>query len=1157
MRTRSDHEALLRVIRSVRRRWRLRVLLRGAAIVIGAGLLVFLVSAFGMDRLRFTPGAVLAFRIVAYGGLAALVLRYLLIPFSRRLSDERVALYLEEHEPSLEAGLLSAIEFSGGEQPEPESYSPALVRRLVESAVESCAAVEFGRRVEAKPLARSSGLLAGTTLAAMAMFLLSPSFVRHSAPYLLPLGGSGGENPYRIEVAPGNTRVARGSELRVEARLFNFDAERVEIAVKRGSEGDWQRSPMTLDEETGEFLYYLFDLEEETDYFVEASGVRSSLFRVEVADLPYVQNLVLEYHFPGYTGLSPQRQDDGGDIAAVRGTEVRFFITPTVQVAGGGIVLDERDSLSLAPGEDGVWTASLRVEREAQYRIVLESVTGDLVVGSPDYLIDVLSDQPPAVSFSRPGRDIKVTNVEEVFVEIEAQDDYGVRRVELIYSVNGGEEGKLELYSRRAPRKDVAAGHTFYLEELDLQPGDFISYYARATDDNRVSGRQTTTTDIYFMEVRPFDREFRQADQAGAPGGGAGFDSSLSQRQRDIIAATFKMVRDRSRYSDKEYGENLATLTLAQGRLREQVEGLVSRIRARGILQMDSSFQTVAEALPKAAEAMGEAEERLGEQEAAEALAPEQRALQQLQRAEAAFREVQVGRSNSEGGAGQANVEELAELFELELDKQRNQYERVERSRQQQVDEQLDETLQKLQELARRQQQENERARARAREAQGQGGGGGSQRQLAEQAEELARKLERLAREESLPELNRTARELKEAAEEMRRAAATSRNGGLSQGLSALERLKEARRRLDQNRSAGLERDVQDALRRAERLAEAQEDVMSEVERLGEAGTNRSERLRRLNERKQEMAAEVADLETQLHRLSRESSREQREASRNLKEAANTIRDDKLEDKIRYSRGVVEQRTPEYARNFEEQIARDLEGVRDQIEAARAAIGETQEQRLGRALDRARDLTRSLESLDDRIRSRGEASADRDRAAESQQQAQAGEPSQPRQQSGQPSDQGEQPAGAGQQPRSQEGALPRGTESDTWDGFPGFAPGDVRQFRREFRERRAEAEGLRRQLEREGIEADELGSIIDKIRRLERDRLYGDPRGLAELQAEIIQGLKEFEYLLRRELGGAEARELMLTGSDEVPQGYRELVEEYYKALAEQGSRRP
>ncbi len=1122
----------------------------------GAGLVVFLVSAYGMDRFRFTPTSVLVFRIAAYAGLAALVVRFLVIPLTRRLSAERVALYLEEHEPSLEARLLSAIEFSGSGGGAAESYSPDLVRRLVESAVESCAAVQFGRRVEAKPLARSSGWLAGTTLAAMAMFLLSPSFVRHSTPFLLPLGGASGENPYRIEVEPGNALVARGSELGIEARLSGFDSERVEIAVNRGGADDWERTPMTQDEDTGGYLFYLFDLDEETEYFVEASGVRSSLFRVEVAELPYVDELVLEYHFPAYTGLTPQRQEDGGDIVAVWGTEVKFFITPTVGVAGGGIVLDERDSIPLVQGEDGLWTADLTVEREAQYRIVFESLAGDLVVGSPDYLIDVLTDQPPVVSFSKPGRDIKVTNIEEVFVEVEAEDDYGVRRIELMYSVNGGEESRLQLYSSRSPQKNISAGHTFYLEELELQPGDFISYYARASDDNRVSGRQATTTDIYFMEVRPFDREFRQADQSGGGGGGAGFDSSLSQRQRDIIAATFKMVRDRQRYSDKEYRENLATLALAQGRLREQVEGLVSRIRARGILQMDSSFQTVAEALPKAAEEMAAAEERLGERDAAEALPPEQRALQQLQRAEAAFREVQVGRSESGGGGGQANVEELAELFELELDKQRNQYERVERSRQQQIDEQLDETLQKLQELARRQQQENERARARAREGQSQGGGG-SQRQLAEQAEELARRLERLAREESLPDLNRTARQLREAAEEMRRAAANARTGDVSEGLSALERIKEARRLLDRNRSAGLKRDVDEALQRAERLAEAQRDIVSEVERLGgETGTDRRERVRRLNERKDEMAAEVADLETQLHRLSRESSREQRDASRGLKEAANTIRDGKLEDKIRYSRGVIAQRSPEYARNFEEQIAQDLEGLREQIEAARDAIGETRDQRLSQALDRARDLTRSLESLNERIRSRADDTSERDRAAESQ--AEAGERAEPSGEPGQPSEQGgQQPAESGQQPGSQEGAPTRGAETDTRDGFPGFNAGDVRQFRREFRERRAEAEELRRQLGREGVDASELNAIIDKIRQLERDRPYGDPRGLADLQAQVIQGLKEFEYLLRRQLGEADARELLLTGSDEVPEGYRELVEEYYRALAGEGSKRP
>ena len=38
--------------------------------------------------------------------------------------------------------------------------------------------------------------------------------------------------------------------------------------------------------------------------------------------MPYVQRLEMEYHFPAYTGLEPQKIEDGGDIAVIAGTEV-------------------------------------------------------------------------------------------------------------------------------------------------------------------------------------------------------------------------------------------------------------------------------------------------------------------------------------------------------------------------------------------------------------------------------------------------------------------------------------------------------------------------------------------------------------------------------------------------------------------------------------------------------------------------------------------------------------------------------------------------------------------------------------------------------------------------------------------------------------------
>ena len=84
--------------------------------------------------------------------------------------------------------------------------------------------------------------------------------------------------------------------------------------------------------------------------------------------------------------------------------------------------------------------------------------------------------------------------------------------------------------------------------------------------------------------------------------------------------------------------------------------------------------------------------------------------------------------------------QELSEIFEQELDQMANRYETANQASEQQNDREVDELLEKLKELARRQEQEAERQRRRALQGQGGGGGGSAQqRALAEQAEEAAR----------------------------------------------------------------------------------------------------------------------------------------------------------------------------------------------------------------------------------------------------------------------------------------------------------------------------------------------------------------------------------------------------------------------------------
>src|SRR5438445_7687198 len=57
---------LVDVIRRVRNRWRLRLALRGAVVVVAGTSLALLLSASSLESLRFSAPAIIAFRIISY-----------------------------------------------------------------------------------------------------------------------------------------------------------------------------------------------------------------------------------------------------------------------------------------------------------------------------------------------------------------------------------------------------------------------------------------------------------------------------------------------------------------------------------------------------------------------------------------------------------------------------------------------------------------------------------------------------------------------------------------------------------------------------------------------------------------------------------------------------------------------------------------------------------------------------------------------------------------------------------------------------------------------------------------------------------------------------------------------------------------------------------
>jgi hypothetical protein len=801
--------------------------------------------------------------------------------------------------------------------------------------------------------------------------------------------------------------------------------------------------------------------------------------------------------------LEPEVSEGSGDISALRGTRVEVQIKPTMNIPGGTLLLNNGERIDLVKGDSEDWIGEITIEQNDGYKVSLQRASGIAVEASSEFRITALDDKHPTVSILSPGRDMKVSMIEEPIMKFRATDDQGIAQLELVLSVNGAAEQRIELLqSGLSPdaNRQFDAEHIIFLEELNLHPGDLISYYVQTEDQAPDQESRKATSDIFFYQVRPFNTFFHRSDQRGGGGGAQGGQQQghLADQQKQFVVATFKMIRDRDKYDADSYQDNLQLLTKAQSRIRARVEAIVRRLNNRGIVQLDEKFQVITKELPLAAEAMIRVEKKLDQLEIGSSLSDAQVALLHLQKADAAFREINVSLANQGGGGAgnNAGFEELADLFRLEMDKLRNQYETVQRGQQQSPAQAIDETLERLRELAKRQQQELERQIRRLDQSQG-NGANSKQLELAEELEEMARQLERLSRKQPNPQLQQSISQMKSAAEAMRRAAATATGGGIGQARQAGRNLREAQRLLDQSRVRQFSDAVERTLRRAELVEKRQAAIKQEVAQIDDKwGETLKAQLEQLDNHKQALTEELDNLEAEISSLATAAREEQPQASQPLKQAIRTSREYRLHDRIGRTRDMVQLGEKEHAIANEIEIHDGITRVRKHIETALENVGEQNNRGLQRSLEQMRALARELQYIRGRASNAG-------------------------------ANRGSGATNSGQ-------AISDGSQA-------------IRPQLQGIAERANDIAG---QLINQGVETGDLEPVLDKINQLTQAQNELDKLATTELLENALNALMELEYKLRKQFNDPEYPELLISESTELPDDHKEMVAEYFRALA-------
>ena len=331
-------------------------------------------------------------------------------------------------------------------------------------------------------------------------------------------------------------------------------------------------------------------------------------------------------------------------------------------------MLDDGRQIPLHGGVGNSYSGTVHLDKDGAYHIAALD-QGQPVRLSEDFFINARKADAPDIVISRPSGDYRASPIEEVTIEAKADDPFGLRDFKLHYAVNGGAEQTVNLLSTSG-QKTADGSTVIRLEDFKAVPGDIVSFYATAKDAHADS-----RTDMFFIQAEPFEREYSQSQQAGGGGGGGGnAPDEISQRQKEIIGATWKQSGDKGG-SAESAAQNAKFLSGVQAKLHDQAVSLANRLQMRGLNSGNEEFNAFQKDMNAAADAMTPAADSLRGQKWKDAIPHEQQALQYLLRAEATFRQIEVAFGSSGGANGGGAGRDLASLFDLELDTQKNQYE--------------------------------------------------------------------------------------------------------------------------------------------------------------------------------------------------------------------------------------------------------------------------------------------------------------------------------------------------------------------------------------------------------------------------------------------------------------------------------------------------
>ncbi len=352
-----------------------------------------------------------------------------------------------------------------------------------------------------------------------------------------------------------------------------------------------------LKKEEGDHYSFVFNnVQQDTKFKLISGDILSPEFNLRVALKPVLMSLETKLDYPDYTGMKDEVLQNNGDLTIPVGTKVHWTLE-SKHTAGLSIRFagDNHEQSMQQKGND-LYQFSGRILKDESYTVFLHNATFPSK-DSVQYQLSVIPDQYPQINVQtfEDSTDQLIT-----YLSGDISDDYGLSDLKLTYQIikpNNPVPINNTVSINFQSGKSSAFRHVMDLSDLNLEPGDRLSYYFEVWDNDAVHGSKSTKSSILEKKVSTTE-ELEKEEQKNNEEINKDLDDAIKEAQnlQEKIDAFRDKIREKK---DLEWQnkKDLERLMDQQNELLKQFENAKNKLNEN--LQKQQQFSNPDEKLQK------------------------------------------------------------------------------------------------------------------------------------------------------------------------------------------------------------------------------------------------------------------------------------------------------------------------------------------------------------------------------------------------------------------------------------------------------------------------------------------------------------------------------------------------------------------------------